>query len=510
MGIDPISIGFAAMFAAASAGVASGAVLTAIFTVVSTVTGALPLALALGYQSYVAYQAKKNIQSLNNTEGLQRAIKQAIPPQRLVLGRAATSGALFFYEVKPPYVYYGYLLAAHECGGLESILINGHTVAIGPDGFATSSPFSDGANKYIKVSYRNGHINQAIDPIIAADFPNIPSTFRQRGHATAVVRAHYGFGADRQAQDDDHKRVYGDSGQLDPIFRFKGAKVYDPRDPGQAEGDETTWRWSDNAALCMNRALTFKWPDNQILRSDKINWGKSAVAADVCDLWQSCKDGTSIRASTINGVIQSTDETFDWIESFKLAMTGQLVMDAGKVFPVALTKKDPVATLHVGMMPMGFQFITEPRRRDMANIVKTNFVATDRDYQTVSGPVIRNQTFIDQDGGPRELSINLAYVEDHRRAQRKAYIDLMQSRLGKTFTAPVTMEAMEWEVADVIRVDLPDPISAPNGLYLLSKKAWNETISAFDVVLTEYDPSIIDWVPSAQEADFALDEDTLT
>ena len=509
MGFDPVSIGFAAMFAASSAGISGGAALTAIFAIASTVTGALPIALALGYQSYVSYQAKKQLQALNNTDALQQIIKQAIPPQRLVLGRTAAAGALFFYRVKKPYLYYGFLLASHECGELESIFINGHTVAIGPDGFATSSPYSDGSNQYIKASYRNGDIDQAIDPIIAADFPDMPTTFRQRGHATIVVRAHYGFGGTREAQDDDHKEKYGDSGSFNPVFRFKGAKVYDPRDVSQTLADPDTWKWSDNAALCLCRYLTHRWPDTQILTTDQIDWSKVAVAADDCDQWQACKDGTSIRTSTVNGIVQSNDEPFDVIESMKLAMTGTLVLDRGKVYPVALSKKEPIGTLHVGMIRGGFQYIAEPRRRDTANIVTTNFVSGDREFQTVTGPVIRNEDFIAADGRAREIAINLSYVEDHRRAQRKAYIDLMRSRLGRTLSCQISMEGFDWNISDVVRVDFPEPLHRPNGLYLLNRKVWNDSASAFDIVLTEYDATILDWSPATQESDFTVDEEVI-
>jgi hypothetical protein len=110
-------------------------------------------------------------------------------------------------------------------------------VFIDSNGLATSVPFSDGGNVYLKVSFRNGSINQAIDPIIAADFPSMPATFRQRGHATLVMRAHYGFGSGFQEQDDDHKRIYGDQGLLQPLTRFRGAKCYDPRQSGHVLDD---------------------------------------------------------------------------------------------------------------------------------------------------------------------------------------------------------------------------------------------------------------------------------
>src|SRR5690606_38031483 len=133
--------------------------------------------------------------------------------------------------------------------GFENLFINGHTVFIDQDGFATSVPFRDGDRKYIEVSFRRGTLDQSVDPIIARDFPDMPATFRQRGHATIVIKAHYGFGSGFEAQYEDHKRVYGDQGALQPLVRYRGARVPDLRRGGVSLGDPSTWVWSDNAAL---------------------------------------------------------------------------------------------------------------------------------------------------------------------------------------------------------------------------------------------------------------------
>lgn len=227
MGLDPISL---SLFVFTSLGV-TGTALTAATYIGATLITLAPTFAVGAYQQHQLRRAMQSLEASNDVNGLQQILKQSIPAQRLILGRAAVGGALFFYKAKKPYIWYGILIAAHEIEGIESLIINGNDVFIGPDGFATSVPFADGDHKYIEVSFRNGLLNQAIDPIIARDFPDMPSTFRQRGHATVVIKAHYGFGNDWQAQDDDHKRVYGDQGTLQPIFRTKGARCFDPRRP---------------------------------------------------------------------------------------------------------------------------------------------------------------------------------------------------------------------------------------------------------------------------------------
>lgn len=467
-----------------------------------------PIALALGGSAYQNYLQKKALQNVSDPNNLQSILKQAIPPQRLALGTVTSGGALFFYKAKKPYLWMGILLAAHEVDGLEKIIINGHDVFIDSNGFATSAPFSDGSNVYIKVSFRNGTMNQLIDPIIASDFPTMPATFRQRGHATLVMRAHYGFGGDFQAQDDDHKRIYGDQGNLQPLTRFRGAKSFDPRKPGHVMDDPTTWQWSDNAYINLARYLTHQWPSTRLVDPSRLDWDKVAMAADFADKYESSKDGTAFRRNTINGIVQSTDGPFDVIENMKIAMGGHLILDRGKVYPVARVKRDPVATLHQEMIVGGLEYTSEPRDRELINVAKPTFIAPDREYQEVSGPVLRRSDLIALDGKPREISIRGAFVEGDKRMQRIASSVLRQSRIGRTLTVGATIEALSWGVGDIYQVFLVGSLSRVNGLYELMSKEWDDRIRGYRLSFIGYDPTVNDFAPS-EEQDFVLDEDTV-
>lgn len=500
-----LAMGF---MSAASLFTASNAILFAAYTVGQAAAFALPAALSIGISAVQAAEMRKRMRQVNDNNAIQTLLKQAIPPQRLILGTATTGGALFFFKDKPPYLWMGILLAAHECDGLDSLYINGRRVFIGADGFATSVPFSDGSNHYLEVSFRNGHIDQAIDPIIARDFPDMPATFRQRGHATIVVKAHYGFGADREAKDDDHKTVYGDSGQFAPLTRLRGARIHDPRAPGQSLADPTSWTWSDNAALAMAHYLTYRWPDTRLVDPGRIDWDKVAEAADICDRWQGTAAGGTIRAATVNGVVQSTDDPFDVIENLKTALTGLLVLEGGRVFPVARAVREPEATLHLGMVRGGFQYSSEPALAEMANIIKTTFVAPDRDWQTVAGPVLRRTDYITADGAPREQTVSGAFVEDHRRMQAKAKAEMALRRRGRTVICGASLEAIGWQIGKPYRVDLPGLFAKANGVYELVGKDWDEKARALRLSLVEDVAASLRFSPSEEQA-FTLDDDTI-
>lgn len=508
MGFDPISL---SLLAFTSLGLSGGALAAATYIGAAALTLA-PVGLSLGASAYQQHQmrrAMQQLQAVSDPNGLQQILKQSIPAHRLILGRAAVGGALFFYEAKKPYIWYGILVAAHEIEAVESLLINGYTVFIDQDGFATSVPFRDGDKKYIEVSIRLGDLDQAIDPIIARDFPDMPATFRQRGHATIVIKAHYGFGADFQEKDDDHKRVYGDQGLLQPILRVKGARCFDPRVPGVSLDDETTWVWSDNAAVCFGRFLVHRWVTTSLVDRSRVDWDLLARCADICDRWEPSRLDAPFRRSTVNGVIQSTDANYDVIENLLIALEGKAVLDRGKIYPVADYRKSPVGTLHMGMLADTFEYVSEARDRELVNVVKPTFVAPDREYQEVGGPVLRRADLIATDGISRERSLRGAFVEDHRRMQRKASTLLNQSRLGRSINTGSTDEAQKWNPGDVIRVHLTGVLARANGLYELTSKDWVEGFKGFRLSLLQYDPTATDFDPQ-DEMDFVLDEDVLS
>lgn len=142
---------------------------------------------------------KSSSTPVNNDIGLQQNVPNAAPEHLLALGYATTAGRTIFRAggiENRPYYWLGLVLAAHKTDGLESIELGNTTIIIDPaTGNATSSPFNDGVISFIEVSYRNGDINQEIDPIIARDFPEMISTFRHRGHTTLFLKVHFGDGA---------------------------------------------------------------------------------------------------------------------------------------------------------------------------------------------------------------------------------------------------------------------------------------------------------------------------
>jgi hypothetical protein len=505
MGLEIASvIGLAAFSAGASVGVAN-----AITFGLANFGGLILSAGLSGAQALIASANRPNSANLSpEAQGVQQIIRQATPAQRLVVGQVVTSGAMFFAESKAPQTYYGILLAAHEVDSFQSVIINGVETFFDDNGDATASPFRDGDNVYLSASFRNGSLDQAIDPIIDQYF-DMPSTFRQRGHATVVFRRTHGFGGSISDKNEDHRRVWGDSGVFNPLVKFKGAKMHDPRRPGSVQSDASTHQWSDNAAICLAHALTYQWPDKRIFEPARLNWDLFARAADECDQWQTDRNGGTFRRYTANGVLQSTERIFDVMEAFRAAMGGDVAIEAGKIYPVPAVPRQAVATVHNGMVVGGFRYSPERDSSQLVNIVKTQFQAPDREYQTIEGPVIRRDALITADGQPLEQTLSLSYVQGDPRAQRLAHMTIEQSRAQKTLEIGVRREAAQWRIGDRIRVYLDGSLlSKVNGDYRLLSRGWNPDMQTYQVALTEWTDEAWNFGPD-DEQDFVLDDDTV-
>jgi len=190
-------------------------------------------------------------------------------------------------------------------------------------------------------------------------------------------------------------------------------------------------------------------------------------------------------------------------------MGGHIILDRGKVYPIIRGRREPVATLHQDMLVGGIEYTSEPRARELVNIVKPTFIAPDREYQEVAGPVLRRNDLIAQDNKPREVSVRGAFVEDHRRMQRVASAHLNWARDGRTLTVGATLEALPWSVGKVYRVHLLGALARVNGVYELVSKAWDDRLRGYRLSLIGYDPDAT-WFDPQSEQEFVIDEDVLT
>lgn len=517
--IAPIATAGAALFTAgapislaagtAGFGLAGGAAFVGASAAITVGLNVALLAGTTALQFALTPKAPKAIGSQSSTQSaqdLKQAVKSTIAPERIALGTVQSSGVVFMEESKNPHYYAGYILACHECEGLESLWVDNQRVYVDSNGDATSTPFFDGSNVFLSASFRNGTADQQRDPIItanAADFSRTYGTaYRQRGLTCVVIKAKHGDG--------DHQDIWGTSSFLPQVqYRFKGAKEYDPRDPYQDLDDETSYRWSDNAALCAAYYLTYPWASRpRFAEKSSMDWTRIAHAADICDRWRSLADGTRERDFTVNKVVQSTENPVTVIQGLLAAMNAVPVIHQGKWFPKPFdAKEEPVGTLHDGLVVGNLSLRTERPGHEVINSVRANFISPERAYTPQETPAYVDSTALAADGNiPREASLPLPFTEGNERAQRLARMAIKENRLGRALSAEVDIACRSWQVGDVIRVDL-ETLPEMNGTFRITRRTWLRNGTAFGLTLEEWDASIGDWNAVSDAQAFELDED---
>ena len=477
---------------------ATGAALTAFFATVvvpGITVGSLAITLALSGASYLLQSAlAPQAPKAAADQGQKLTVQQAVPSQRLIYGRALVGGPLFFYECKPPFLYLGIVLASHEIAGVDEFRIGDKAVSLDANGNATSTNFNNGTQSYVQLSIRTGTASQAIDPILAADFTELPSTFRQRGHATAVLKLRYGNDAT------DHEKYWG-TGSPKPYFLVKGMKVYDPRKASHSTSDPTTWEWSDNSSLCLAHYLTFSKGCNRPWTA--IDTASLAKSASDDDQQIQLLSGAFESRYSINGVVDTTAEPASVVLDMLTSNLGRLIWRDGSYTFISGVPRDAVWTLNDdsarGSMDARY---TRPSR-ELVNTVRTTFTSPEREYQTANGPVLINAAYLAADGEAHEISITLPFTATHTRAQRIAKATMERARLGKLITRRESIEAIRLSAADIINIESTFLASLGMRAELNAIKLSADTLEV-EIEAEQHLNSIYDWSAATDEQAFTI------
>lgn len=481
-------------FAGAGAGVAAAGAAAGALTF-SALAGSIAVSLAISGAQYALQRALAPGQSNTrvNDPGSTGNTRQPVPPQRIVYGKNKVGGSIFFLDdSKPPYLYTGVLISARRVTSFLTVKIGTTEVNFDSAGNCLTTGY---AGK-VFASFRDGDPDQAIDPLIHADFPNIATTFRQRGIATAVFKFFYG--ADR----DEFESLWGNVLFPNPLITVEGCPVYDPRDPTQDRDDETTWKYTNNASLI--QADWARQPYGVNANPDMAEWDKIAEAADYDDELVGLKDGTFEKRFTIDGVVTLDQSPRDVMEAMLTANRGQLVLSKGRWWVSSSKPRPIVKTIHDGIVVGASDFRAQKPLRDLVNKVSGTFIAEERDFQPADGPVLERSDYETADGEELAQAITLPFTLGNERFQRlqKAYLD--ESRLGKALNERVSLDCLGLNIESCIRRDSKS-YSARNGIYIPSTIAYAPDFSALDVQFVEYDPDINgNWDPSVDQQDFTL------
>lgn len=425
---------------------------------------------------------------------IRQIVKQSTPRKRFIYGKALVGGAYSYLNKKPPYLISQFLVAAHRCEALDAVFINGFRCEFNSNGDATTPRFRPGGTVYLNISTRLGDPDQAIDSLLTAEFPSIPTTFRQRGQTTVTLKAYYGVDYE------DHESVWGPAGNFAPLFLMRGKPVHDPRVYSSDVDDDTTWSYTDNWALCLADWMITPYGGRK--KTSQVDWDAVSEEADLCDQGIGLSSGGSEARYTLNGGFQSDQNPFEVVEAMlRAAGESACLWRRGQFAPQADVPRDTVRTLTQADIVSGFQFRSARSRYETLNKVQSEFVFPGRDYKAAVTPPLVNSTDLAADGQELAQTISRPFVAGEERAQRLDKITLQRSRLGRELRIMVGIEHLELETGDYVKIEFAD-FPMVNGTYVIRLSTAGEMLRTMELTLQEAPAaSLHEWDPTTEVQD---------
>lgn len=310
--------------------------------------------------------------------------------QRIIYGQIQCAG--LFYPLgstgtNNEYFHYLVVYAAHECDSFGELNVNGEAASLDTSGNVTTGKYAG----LMTVKSHLGAWNQTVDTDIQAAFGTSfwPDTACLKGHAYDYIRITY------------DKNIAG--GGVPNITRMiKGRKVYDPRDATQNSADPTTWKWSNNSALCnadwvagvpmLNGAgnviqkFGFRAAWSEISSADLIE------SANICDESITITGGTEPRF-TCNGLVTVSSTRADVQDALRSSMVGDVVFIGGQWIIRAAAYRTPnTTTLNEDDFRAGISNLqVKPARANTINGVKGTYIAPENNWQAADAPAYTKQ-----------------------------------------------------------------------------------------------------------------------
>jgi hypothetical protein len=466
--------------------VSVGAVTTALYlgASIAVTAGASLLQRALMKQK----TESANLDSLAN-QNLEK--RTGVADREMVLGECQKAGVVVYEEVRGPFLYRMWVVAAHEIDSVVGVKVNGTLVPLDAAGFPTSAPFRSTTKTFLQISVRVGTDDQEMDPVLANDFPSLERTFRQRGLACVLAKMYRGASAAEAEQ------VWG---QGDPRFSFivRGKKFFDPRDPTQTRDDKSTHRWTPNAALC--RAGWDHDPEGQNMDWDWEDLDALRTAADVSDEKVLRADGTYESRYECHGVVNTSQDPTTILQDLALNMLGTFVSSADQIAYIAGKGRPAVATKTLDTARGDLDASSGRAWDDVINTARTSFSAANDDYNVTDGPVYTIQKYLDEDGQEKSITVTLPFCKSETQLQRIAKYLIEMSRLGRTIKRREDTTALEMMPGQIYKYEYGGGLSVMNGDYMLSRLTDTELMHEFAVEMQEFDATkLFGWDPSVDE-----------
>ncbi|MCW2763969.1 MAG: 20, gp20 [Marmoricola sp.] len=427
----------------------------------------------------IAYVMKSSITGIESAPQVPGSAYQTNPlqltvsadaPRRMVYGKARISGVVAYMNVSGAgheYLWMVVVIAAHKIADITQIYFDGENpVSLIP------SPVG-----FFEWWWYNGTQTTA-DPQLMAAFPEWTSNCILKGCSYAVVKLKY----DKAAWKNGRPNVQ---------FDVKGKdNIRDPRTTPH------TFAWTNNAALCTADFMTS--PDGLGATYDEMDWETVAAAATIsaqlpAELAASMCDGRY----TIDGVIELAARNGDTINAMLSAGAGTIVWTEGKYRLFVGASRAFVGTITAEDLADNPSLQPRTPTDQSFNCVKGTFLDSTNNWVFSDFPPVVGTPYVTIDGGIKVFrDIVLQFTTSPITAQRLATIFLRRARLEKTITLPCKWTVFNFEVWDVVKLNLPQLGWSAGGGKLFQITDWkmmppkSNDPGGIELTLVEYDDSI--------------------
>ena len=253
-----------------------------------------------------------------------------------------------------------------------------------------------------------------------------------------------------------------------------GALLYDPRRDSTVAGgsgshratDQSTWGVYTDADDTDNPALQLLWWLLGWEINGKLSVGSGVpytridmpsfiTAANICDENVTLAIGGTQKRYRTSGTASDADSRMEIIDTFLMSMNGTIRDNGGKL-KLTVMKNDLaeyVLQLDETSMLGDFDWQQTGSLTENYNVARGRFIDPSNNslYQMVDYPEVG---FASPDGIERVLSVDLAYVEDGRRAQRIAKQILQRNQYRGVLSTVFNAKALGCQVGDIIQLSI--------------------------------------------------------
>jgi len=409
---------------------------------------------------------------------LSGTIRQSDASRRLIYGTTRVGGVMVYPQQDPS--GYNVRLAVYLGEGPISAIAD--AIWIG-DELSSASKFAG----LVQTDKRLGTPGQGhVASLVTASAGEWTVAEVGTGCAYVVVR----LGASREAF--PRGRI-----NMPMSFLVDGRLCFDPRTSASA--------FTRNPALCLLDFMRSEFGPNGGIADDLLDFESFAAAANVCDeLVDSIDpanevDGTpgKVRRYTLDGVFEVSAGHTVIKETIERAMAGKVVFVGGKYRCYAgawRAPTGPVLTAEYLRGPATFR--THQARTQRINTARGTYREPRQDWQSTDFHEQQLPAAVVAEDGEIVQTLDFPATTNGAIAQRLARLTMLQARSAVPLVLPCNWAAIQWQLYDVVTLDLPQV--GASGTWLVTGYTLAES-GGVDMTLVPHLASDYAWTPATDE-----------